>query len=72
MISVDSKKRPSVSVDLSVSYIGSIRLNETVFIEVTVSKVGGNLAFTNCVFKSQDGKILLEGKHTKFLLKSSL
>jgi acyl-coenzyme A thioesterase PaaI-like protein len=71
LISVDEKKRPSVSIDLNVSYIGSISLNEEIFIDCQVLKVGGNLAFTNCVFR-KDGKILIEGKHTKFLLKSNL
>eukprot|EP01080_Neovahlkampfia_damariscottae_P008762 gene8762-710_t len=72
LISVDLKQRPSVSIELNVSYIGSISLNETVIIEVQILKIGANLGFTNCTFKSKEGNILLEGKHTKFMLKSNL
>ncbi|XP_057665193.1 acyl-coenzyme A thioesterase 13-like [Diorhabda carinulata] len=59
----------SVSVNINVSYIGSAKVGDHVVIESDTLKFGKNLAFCEIVIKNREnGKILVKGEHTKFLL----
>jgi acyl-coenzyme A thioesterase 13 len=60
-------ERYTVSIDLSVSFIGAVRENDTVQIEAVCHKVGKSLAFTSAEIKA-NGNVVATGKHTKFMM----
>lgn len=59
---------PGVSIELSVSYQGAGRIGEDVVLETTCLKFGSRVAFMEASFKTEDGKLIATGKHTKYLL----
>ena len=60
----------SVSVDLSLSYISSVKEGQTVRIMTETIKVGNKIAFLSGMLynKSDSYKLVAVGKHTKYLL----
>eukprot|EP00127_Corallochytrium_limacisporum_P005545 Clim_evm62s207 gene=Clim_evmTU62s207 len=58
-------KRPGVSVDINVSYIGTAKEGETIFIEGTALKVGKRLGFSDVKLTKEDGTVIASGRHTK-------
>eukprot|EP01133_Synstelium_polycarpum_P013673 gene13673-16101_t len=57
---------PSVSVDLSVSYLGAAPLNSKIIIQATALKNGRNLGFTDTTILNEKGMVLAKASHTKF------
>ncbi|XP_022706119.1 acyl-coenzyme A thioesterase 13-like isoform X1 [Varroa jacobsoni] len=56
----------SVSVDLSVSFIGPAKEGDLITIDATTLKVGQTLAYLTVDIRKQS-KLIITGKHTKFL-----
>lgn len=70
----DQRDQTGVSTDIHVTYLSSAKTGDTIEIEGRAPKVGGSLAFTECVIrKIVEGKereewpIVSKGTHTKFL-----
>lgn len=63
----------SASVEMSISFMGPVRVGDTILIEAWTEKVGKNLAFlsVNIFNKNKDNQLVATGKHTKFILSKS-
>ena len=62
-----SNPATGVSVDLSVSYLASAKLGDTLSITAEVLKRGNILGYTTATLKNQDGKTVAIGHHTKYI-----
>ncbi|KAF6032094.1 ACOT13 [Bugula neritina] len=60
---------PGVSVDLSVSYLRGAPLGEEITIDAKALKIGKNLSFLTVDVTDSKGKLIAQGKHTKFVSK---
>jgi acyl-coenzyme A thioesterase 13 len=68
IVSADGDRRPGVSVDLNVSYVGAGRPVEPVLIEAQVLKSGRSLAFVEVTLRHEgDGSLIARGRMTKLL-----
>ncbi|UXI17123.1 regulator of G-protein signaling 7 [Sarcoptes scabiei] len=66
----DNPPPNSVSVELSLSFLASIPLGNTVLLETDLLKIGKNIAFLKGnIFDKETGKLACTGKHTKFLMR---
>lgn len=72
IVACDNQFRPGVSVDLNTSFCGSVEVNQQVFIEIQVSKLGKNLAFSDATIIDEKGQVLAKGGQTKFLTQPKL
>ncbi|KAK5655066.1 hypothetical protein OQA88_5965 [Cercophora sp. LCS_1] len=67
----DLRSATGVSVDINISYLSSAKLGDEVEIEGRVERVGSNLAFTEVriwkVEEGQRGRMVISGRHTKFV-----
>jgi acyl-coenzyme A thioesterase 13 len=59
--------RPGVSVEINSSYISSAKIGQKILIEGRVLKTGRTLGFAQVDIKSEDGKMLVSGRHVKAL-----
>ncbi len=66
-MSADPNERPGVTTDLNVGYISAAPLGSTVTVEGRALKVGRTLAFVEVTLKSAEGKLLAQGRMTKFM-----
>ncbi|KAI9328466.1 HotDog domain-containing protein, partial [Zopfochytrium polystomum] len=71
-VSQDREPLPGVSLSLGVTFVSAAKPGETLFVEVTVPKVGRQVFFTNTQLfaKEKDGskgRLVAEGPHTKFV-----
>eukprot|EP00026_Physarum_polycephalum_P021038 Phypoly_transcript_24031.p1 GENE.Phypoly_transcript_24031~~Phypoly_transcript_24031.p1 ORF type:complete len:153 (+),score=21.16 Phypoly_transcript_24031:31-459(+) len=57
--------RLGVSTELSVSFLSAAPLGSRIYIEAVVEKAGKSLAFTTCTIKTEDGRLVALGRHTK-------
>ncbi|KAI8584450.1 hypothetical protein K450DRAFT_194901 [Umbelopsis ramanniana AG] len=55
-----------VSTDLNVTFVSSAKLGQTMNVDAKCVKLGRTLAFTE-INVSADGKIVCQGRHTKFV-----
>lgn len=67
IMSSDAESRPGVTTDLNVSYLSAATLGEVVRAEARTLKSGRTLAFVEVDIKSQEGKLLAQGRMTKFM-----
>ncbi|XP_059801434.1 acyl-coenzyme A thioesterase 13 isoform X1 [Hypanus sabinus] len=59
---------PGVSVDMNITYMNAAKLGEDIIITAEVLKEGKSLAFTTVdVTNKVTGKLLAQGRHTKYL-----
>ncbi|XP_006134060.1 acyl-coenzyme A thioesterase 13 isoform X1 [Pelodiscus sinensis] len=59
---------PGVSVDMNITYMSAAKLGEEILITAQILKQGRNLAFANVdVTNKGTGKLLAQGRHTKYL-----
>ncbi|XP_002735754.1 acyl-coenzyme A thioesterase 13-like [Saccoglossus kowalevskii] len=58
---------PGVSVDLNVTYMKAVKEGETISINAEVLKLGKRLAFTTCDISNENGILIAQGRHTKFV-----
>ncbi|ORZ25507.1 esterase [Absidia repens] len=58
-----------VSTDINISYISGAKEGQMVTVDATCDKLGKTLAFTSIEI-SADGKIVAQGRHTKFVAKA--
>ncbi|KAF2421853.1 acyl-coenzyme A thioesteras-like protein 13 [Tothia fuscella] len=68
----DLRSKTGASVDINVSYLGTVGLADEVEIEGRAEKVGGSMAFTTVVVRKvlsggEVGSIVVMGRHTKFV-----
>jgi len=70
----DQRSQTGVSTDIHVTYLSSAKIGDTIEIEGTAPKVGGSLAFTECVIRKiveekerEEWPIVSKGTHTKFV-----
>ena len=62
-------KIPSVSLDLSITYLSGVQLGETIIIEANTLKCGKNIAFLSVdIINKQTKHLVAKGSHTKYLL----
>ncbi|MCO5165278.1 MAG: PaaI family thioesterase [Planctomycetes bacterium] len=67
IMSADQDGRPGVTTDLNVSYFAAAPQGETVKAEARCLKAGRTLAFVEVDIKSAEGKLLAQGRMTKFM-----
>lgn len=67
LMSSDAEGRPGVTTDLTVSYFSAAPAGETVTAEARTLKAGRTLAFVEVSIKSAEGKLLAQGRMTKFM-----
>ena len=67
IMSADRDGRPGVTTDLNVSYFAAAASGTTVTIEGRALKTGRTLAFVEVDLKSAEGKLLAQGRMTKFM-----
>lgn len=67
IMSADQDGRPGVTTDLNVSYFAAAPLGETVTAEARCLKAGRTLAFVEVDLRSSEGKLLAQGRMTKFM-----
>ncbi|MBX3466145.1 MAG: PaaI family thioesterase [Planctomycetes bacterium] len=67
IMSADQDGRPGVTTDLNVSYFSAAPQGETVTAEARCLKSGRTLAFVEVDIKSAEGKLLAQGRMTKFM-----
>jgi acyl-coenzyme A thioesterase 13 len=67
VMSADRDGRPGVTTDLNVSYFRAAQHGMTVTIEGRCLKAGRTLAFVQVDLKDADGKLLAQGRMTKFM-----
>lgn len=67
IMSADRDGRAGVTTDLNVSYFSAARSGTTVTVEGRALKSGRTLAFVEVNLKSPDGKLLAQGRMTKFM-----
>lgn len=67
IMAADHESRPGVTTDLNVSYFAAGRLGDTVRAEAKALKSGKTLAFVEVELLNQDGKLLAQGRMTKFM-----
>lgn len=58
---------PGVSTDLSCSYMKAANVGEIVTVEAQVLKSGKNISFSTVDLKNEQGQLIAQGKHTKFM-----
>jgi len=63
----DKEGRAGVSTDLNVSYFRPTLKDSKVYFHSQIVKHGKSLAFAICKVKSENGELLAEGRHTKYL-----
>jgi acyl-coenzyme A thioesterase 13 len=67
----DLRSKTGASVDIHVSYLGSVGDGDVIEIEGKAEKVGGSLAFTTVsIWKTEGGmrgNLVVAGRHTKFV-----
>lgn len=70
----DNRDNTGVSTDIHVTYLSSAKTGDTIEIEGHAPKVGGSLAFTECVIKKivegkdrEEWPMVAKGSHTKFV-----
>ena len=70
----DQRSNTGVSTDIHVTYLSSAKVGDDIEIEGSASKVGGSLAFTECVIRKiveeknrEEWPIVAKGSHTKFV-----
>ncbi|XP_054153534.1 acyl-coenzyme A thioesterase 13-like [Oppia nitens] len=62
-------KARSVSLDLSITYLTSVQLGQTIVIEANTLKCGKNIAFLSVdIFNKDSKQLIAKGSHTKYLL----
>ena len=66
-LAIINNKNAGVSVDLSVTFLNTAKVGETVYIETECKKLGKRLAFLEFDLKNSEGKLLATAKHTKFV-----
>ena len=67
IMSADEQQRPGVTTDLNVSYFAAGKPGTTVRAEARVLKSGKTLAFVEVDLKDEAGKLLAQGRMTKFM-----
>ena len=67
IMSADTDSRPGVTTDLNVSYFSAARGGEAVLAEATALKTGKTLGFVSVDIKTEGGKLVAQGRMTKFL-----
>ncbi|CAI4226717.1 unnamed protein product [Auanema sp. JU1783] len=68
-IGVTVRNLGMASIEIAVSYLLPVKLEETIIITATVLKVGRNVAFAEAEFRRKsDGKLAAKGKHTVAIL----
>jgi acyl-coenzyme A thioesterase 13 len=67
IMSSDQDGRPGVTTDLTVSYMSAAPAGDTVTAEARTLKAGRTLAFVEVEIKSAQGKLLAQGRMTKFM-----
>lgn len=70
-MSYDLRERTGASVDINVTYLGSVGEGDEVEIEGVADRVGGSLGFTSVkISKVVNGEVdglIVQGRHTKFV-----
>ena len=59
--------RPGVSIDMNISYLRPAKIGDEIIINTEVVMMGRTLAFTSAELLHQDGKIIANGRHTKYV-----
>lgn len=68
MAIMSAEKPPGVSLDMNISYLRAAHPGDILTIKADCSKAGKTLAFTSVdIFNKKDGKLVAQGRHTKFL-----
>lgn len=67
LMSSDPEGRPGVTTDLTISYLSAAPAGETVTAEARTLKAGRTLAFVEVSIKNAEGKLLAQGRMTKFM-----
>jgi acyl-coenzyme A thioesterase 13 len=68
IVTADKDGRPGVSTDLNVSYCGPAIPDEAIVVEARVLRAGKSFAFVSVeVTREGDGKLVAQGRMTKFL-----
>lgn len=67
IMSADHDSRPGVTTDLNVSYFSAAPLGETVTAEARCLKAGRTLAFVEVDIRNSAGKLVAQGRMTKFM-----
>lgn len=67
IMSADPDSRPGVTTDLTVSYLSAARGGSVVLAEAKALKTGKTLGFVSVDIKTEDGKLVAQGRMTKFL-----
>lgn len=70
----DCRDSTGVSTDIHVTYLSSAKTGDVIEIEGRAEKVGGSLAFTECVIRKvvpgrgrEEWPVVAKGSHTKFV-----
>jgi acyl-coenzyme A thioesterase 13 len=66
IMSADRQGRPGVTTDLNCSYFNAGPGGSTVVAEAVVLKIGKTLAFVSVDVRTKDGKLLAQGRMTKY------
>jgi acyl-coenzyme A thioesterase 13 len=67
LMTTDAESRPGVTTDLSVSYLSAAPLGDVVLAEARTLKAGRTLAFVEVAIRNAQGKLLAQGRMTKFM-----
>lgn len=67
IMGADEQQRPGVTTDLNVSYFSAGRPGTTVTARARVLKSGKTLAFVSVDVEGEGGKLLAQGRMTKFM-----
>ena len=68
----DGHTYTGVSTDLSVSYLGTAKVGDSLVVEGRALKIGGTLGFFEVLVYKEEGegrKLIVKGSHTKYLKK---
>lgn len=61
------KQTAGVSVDMNISYMKAAKVGEDITIDAKTLKLGNRLAFLTVDITNNDGQLIAQGKHTKFI-----
>lgn len=67
IMSADAEGRSGVTTDLNVSYLAAAPLGTTVRADARALKTGATLAFVEVDVRGADGRLLAQGRMTKFM-----
>ena len=63
----------SVSLHMDADYINSAQINQPLYFKTIVHKVGKTMAFTDCLFYTEGGKIIASTSQKKaFVMKAKM